>query len=384
MSARIIGSVAARGGWPFLGLSAAAMTRSAAAGSATAGRSESGRGAFLVAVWDEETALLARAGAAFAFFGEFSPLLDAAGEDGEVGESSGCSRAAASTTPKCDPGFAFAENSAGFATGLMDTFARLNHCTAVGASSPFCAATQPTARRNRAKSTRWFPGGHALAKAITSAPRSNPTSNTHAFLAQSAHRRRSMSFGCGGESGVNPLSAPAAQNRSNTLPTAARSSGFTVSSLTTTGSASAEVPLGGGYLSAARRCRPTSVSVTSSSNWLYLTMLPCCLLSEPSRDSIQTAAALRSRWSNPPACPRMTGRSSRRAKPLCPTSAHLKHARARSIASRLSVAPKIGRVPRVTSGVDRPVDAKSSTSASNASAPNASLGSSLKDPTLAP
>ena len=62
------------------------MTRSAAAGSATAGRSESGRGAFLVAVWDEETALLARAGAAFAFFGEFSPLLDAAGEDGEGGE----------------------------------------------------------------------------------------------------------------------------------------------------------------------------------------------------------------------------------------------------------------------------------------------------------
>ena len=278
------------------------------------------------------------------------------------------------------------ENSASFdTTGLMDTFARLNHCTAPRASSPFCFATQPIARRKRAKSTRWFPGGHALAKAITSAPRSNPTSNTHAFLAQSAHRLRSMSFGCGGESGVNPLSAPAAQNRSNTFATAARSSEFTVFSfITTTGpSASAKVPSGGGYLSAARRCRPTSVSVTSCSNWLYLTMLPWRLLSEPSRDSIQTAAALRSRWSKPPACPRMTGRSSRRAKPLCPTSTHLKHARARSIASRLSVAPKIGRVPRVTSGVDRPVDAKSSTSASNASAPNASLGSPL-NPKLAP
>ena len=46
---------------------------------------ESARGAVLVAVKDEgkEAALL---GAACAFFGEFSPLLDAAGEDGEGGE----------------------------------------------------------------------------------------------------------------------------------------------------------------------------------------------------------------------------------------------------------------------------------------------------------
>ena len=61
------------------------MTSSADAGSATAGRSESARGAFLVAVKDEGKAA-ALLGAEFAFFGEFSPLLDAAGEDGEGGE----------------------------------------------------------------------------------------------------------------------------------------------------------------------------------------------------------------------------------------------------------------------------------------------------------
>ena len=85
MSARTIVSVAATSGSPARLSSAAAMTSSADAGSATAGRSESARGAFLVAVKDEgkEAALL---GAAFAFFGEFSPLLDAAGEDGEGGE----------------------------------------------------------------------------------------------------------------------------------------------------------------------------------------------------------------------------------------------------------------------------------------------------------
>ena len=192
------------------------MTRSADAGSATAGRSESARGAFLVAVKDEGKAAAALLGAAFAFFGEFSPLLDAAGEDGEVGESSGCSRAAASTTPECDPGFAFAENSAGFATGLMDTFARLNHCTAVGASSPFCAATQPTARRNRAKSRPGGLRGTRPRQRRSPRRRARTRRRTRTRSSRRTHRRRSMSFGCGGESGVNPLSAPAAQNRSNT------------------------------------------------------------------------------------------------------------------------------------------------------------------------
>ena len=83
MSARTIVSVAATSGSPARLSSAAAMTSSADAGSATAGRSESARGAFLVAVKDEGKAAAALLGAAFAFFGEFSPLLDAAGEDGE-------------------------------------------------------------------------------------------------------------------------------------------------------------------------------------------------------------------------------------------------------------------------------------------------------------
>ena len=181
-----------------------------------------------------------------------------------------------------------------------------------------------------------------------------------------------------------PLSAPAAQNRSNTLRSAAMFSLFTCASSTFTGVWIDSVPFGGWYLSTARTCRPTSTSVTSSANWLYLTTLPCCALREPSLDSSHTAAAFRSRWSNAPDCPRIVTSSCSLTSPVCATSKHLKHARARSIASLLSVAPKTGRwVPRVTSGVDRPVDAKSSTSDSNTSSLNASFGSSTC-PTLAP